>query len=123
MTTESTGMTDVGTRVRHLEAEVAGIRDDQKLVFGKLDQISVALASLQAGRPALGVMDGIKTGLAILQTLVLLLGAAVTAIVYVSSNANNGDMALMRERISVLQTHVDRLEQNAGWAPRVTRTQ
>lgn len=115
------GVNDIAPRVRHLEVEVAGIRDDQKLVFGKLDQISVAIAQLQAGRPALGAMDAVRTGLAIMQTLVLLVGAGVASIVYVSSNANNGTTAVMQERLGVMQQRVQQLELNAGWAPRVSR--
>ncbi len=121
MTRDSQTVNDVIPRVRHLEAEVADIKEGQKLVFGELKQINVGLASLQAGRPALGMMDGLKTGLAILQTMVLLIGAAVASIVYVSSNANNGAMALMQERIAVIGGRTAALEQHVGWAPTVKR--
>lgn len=112
---------DIGPRVRHLEAEMSGIRQDIKTTFAKLDGISVALAQMQAQRPAASMMEGIKAGLSILQTLVLLVGAGVAAIVYVSSNANNADMALLKERIQFLKERTAALEQDAGWVPKVQR--
>lgn len=105
-------------RVRHLEQSIASLVDNDKAIFGKLDQISVAIAGLQAGRPALGAMDAVRTGLSILQTLVLLIGAGVGSIVYVSSNANNSAMAVQQERMTTTLQRLDRLEEAQGWSPR-----
>lgn len=109
---------DISARVRHLESEVGEVKDGMSRVFGKLDQVSIALAGLQANKP-INVMDGVRTGLQIMQTLVLLVGATVASIVYVSSNANNETLTVLKERQARLSERIGQVEQSAPWAARV----
>lgn len=113
---------DISARVRHLENEVGEVKDGLTRVFGKLDQVSIALAGLQANKP-INVMDGVRTGLQIMQTLVLLVGATVASIVYVSSNANNETLTVLKERQARLSERIGQVEQSAPWAARVAPSQ
>lgn len=78
----------------------------------KLDTLISAVAGMQANKP-MPVLEAISIALRMLSSIAFLLGATVAAIVYVSSNANNADLAVMKEKIS-------RVETILPWAPTVT---
>jgi hypothetical protein len=117
---------DNNARIRHVENEVAELKDGQRAIFGKLDQISIALAGMQGSKPN-ALMQFVSLGLQLLTTSVLLIGATVATITYIASNANNGDMALVKERVSVLRERLQHIEQSraspavAGWTAEVRK--
>lgn len=113
---------DIAPRVRHLEADMAQLRETVGQVLGKLDQIGSAFARIEgafAAKQPVNVLEWVRTGLQVVTTAVLLIGATVTAIVYVSSNANNADLVVLKERMALAKERIQLLEQGAGrFAPR-----
>ena len=86
-----------------LDSRLGGVEKIVSSVDYKLDRLVQNQASAAANRPS-QMLDAIRTGLSILSTLAFLTGATVAAIVYVSSNANNADLTLLKWRTGKLET-------------------
>lgn len=71
----------------------------------KLDTLISAVASVQANKP-MPILEAVSVALRLMTSIAMLIGATVAAIVYVSSNANNADMAVMKEKLGKLEAVV-----------------
>lgn len=113
---------DIAPRVRHLESDMQQIKETIAAVLGKLEQVGSSFARMEAQLAAhkpVNVLEWLRTGLQVMTTAVFLVGATVTAIVYVSSNANNADLVVLKERMAWAKERIQLLEQGAGrFAPR-----
>jgi hypothetical protein len=110
-------MTDIAPRVRHLETEVGEIKETQRAIFGEMrattaaiGQVQSSISGMEAGRPN-SIVQLVSLGLQVLTTSVLLIGATVGTITYIASNANNADMAVLKERMAWAKERISQLEQ------------
>ena len=71
----------------------------------KLDTLIRAVASVQANKP-MPIFEAVSVALRLMTSIAMLIGATVAAIVYVSSNANNADLAVMKEKLGKLESVV-----------------
>lgn len=71
----------------------------------KLDTLISAVASVQANKP-MPILEAISLALKLMMSIVMLIGSTVAGIVYVSSNANNADLAVMKEKLGKLEAVV-----------------
>ena len=89
---------------RH-DAEIAGLRSDIHGIRNGLDSLSNTMGDIkafmmtaQANKP-LPTLEAASRYLAIAQNIGVLVAMIVTGIVYVSSNSNSGEMALLRFKV------------------------
>lgn len=108
--------------ITHIRADVAGLNQRmqgvESILHGldvKFDKMVQVQAAAQASKPG-QVLDAVRTALSIMSTMAFLTGAVVAAVVYVSSNANNSDITLLKWR-------VEKVEQTVmPWVADVRRT-
>ncbi len=86
---------------RH-DAEIAGLRADIHAMRNGLDQINTTMGDIkawmltaQANKP-MPPLEALQRYVSIAQSLGVLIGMIVVGIVYVSSNANSGEVALLK---------------------------
>lgn len=97
------------TDVAGLAARVTSVENSIHNIADKLDRWMHNQTVAATSKPG-AVLDMVRTGLSILQALAFLVGCTVAAIVYVSSNANNADLAVMKYQIQELKQSV-----NSSW--------
>lgn len=103
--------------ITDLNSRMGGVERTLQNMDHKLDRFISAQNTAQVNRPT-AILDAIRTGLSILQALAFLTGATVAAIVYVSSNANNSDLAVLKYQISELKSAARHdHEGRFAWAP------
>jgi hypothetical protein len=112
-----TGLGQVSADVKQLTtatADVASLRIDFRQF---LEQHNKQLER----RPSL-ILEHARNVFAILQAGAFLVGAAVACIVYVSSNANNAELAVMKFRLEQAEKVRDReLAQSTAWATSIEK--
>lgn len=94
-------------RVDKHDDEIAGIRRDIHAMRGGLEQLSASMSdikafmlSAQSNRP-LPTLEAAARYLGIAQNIGVLMAMVVAGIVYVSSNSNAGEMALLRYKVDL----------------------
>ena len=93
------------TDVAGLSARVTSVESSIHNIADKLDRWMHNQNVAATSKPG-AMLDMVRTGLSILQALAFLVGCTVAAIVYVSSNANNSDLSVMKYQISELRQTV-----------------
>jgi hypothetical protein len=93
------------TDVAKIDARVTSLEGVIHNMDVKLDRWMQSQTQAAASKPT-AMLDAVRTGMSILQGAAFLVGCTVAAIVYVSSNANNADIAVMKYQISELRQTV-----------------
>jgi hypothetical protein len=100
------------TEIALIRGDLSGLRHDMEMISGafgqqgqKLDTLLSSVSSLQATKPG-APMENLRNGISIMQSIAFLVGAVVAGVVYISSNANNAELAVMKEKISALSERV-----------------
>ena len=98
-------ISDLREDVAGVTSRMSGVERTLHSVDQKIDRFISGQSAAQANRPT-AILDAIRTGLSILQAMAFLVGCTVAAIVYVSSNANNSELSVMKYQISELKQTV-----------------
>ena len=107
-------ITQLRSDVAGLAQGMASLNQTVHSIDSKFDRFIQGQVTQNAGKPG-QVLDAVRTALSILSTMAFLTGATVAAIVYVSSNANNSDITLLKYQVGEARQLLER----RSWAPEV----